>query len=85
MITAAAIIHEGHILIGKHHCDCNRVAAILVRNGIGKFPVGGVSGFWTDDNRFLNRKDAAIHAIGCSQIEKLKYFKGELDSWDIFP
>ena len=84
MITCSAVWHENHLLTGKRHSDCIKVAAILIKNGIGTRPVKGEQGFLTDQKKFLNREAAAIHAIACGQIEKLKYSSTELFSEDLW-
>ena len=68
MITFAAVWHEGHLFTGKRHHDCIAAASILVRGGIGKFPVSGAQGFLTDNLRYLSRADAAKHALKCKQV-----------------
>jgi len=84
MIIASAIWHEGHLLTGKRHCDCIKVAAILVAHGIGRLPITGQQGFLTDDKRFISRNAAAIHAITCGQIKELKFSSTELFSEDLW-
>ena len=84
MIIKSAVWHEGHLLTGHRHHDCIAIAAILVRAGVGKFPVNGIQGFLTDDGRFLNREDAAIYALKIGQIKELKFSKRDLFSEDLW-
>ena len=86
MIVKSAVWHEGHLLTGKRHSDCISVAAVLVKGGIGKFPIKGGEnqGFLTDENKFLNRELSAIHAIDCGQIKELKFSLKTLFSEDLW-
>ena len=84
MIICSAVWHEGHLLTGKRHCECLAVASILVKNGIGTWPVKGEQGFLTDDKRFLSREAAAVHAVACCQINELKFSKTQLFSEDLW-
>jgi hypothetical protein len=69
MIKQAAILKDGIIYEGKRHSD-------IFQNTL---PFGclkgedAIQGFVTDDGKFLNRKQAAQHAIRCRQIISLKW------------
>jgi len=61
MITEAAIFKDGKFYTGKRHSD-------IFRNNKGINLKGGIQGFLTDDHVFLNRQEAALHALECKQI-----------------
>lgn len=69
MIKQAAILKDGVIYEGRRHSDIFRDTLPL---GWLKGE-GVVQGFVTEDGQFLNRRQAAQHAIRCGQIEKLKW------------
>ena len=66
MITEAAIFKDGKFYTGKRHSD-------IFRNNKGINLKGGIQGFLTDDHVFLNRKEAALHALECKQITELMW------------
>lgn len=79
MIVAAAILKDGKIYQDKRH-------HLIIKEG-KKFGFGFFSGceqgFVDDKGNFLNRADAAKHAIECGQIKELKYSKTDLFSEEI--
>ena len=81
MIVAAAINHEDKIYIGKRHCFIIRDIIKSTRNPYNK---KSIQGFVDDKGNFLNRKDAADHALACGQIAKLKYSTRDLFSEDLW-
>lgn len=72
MIVAAAIRRDGVVWSvpqpGRHH----DVIRVMVKAGV-RPPINGGSGFVTDDGRFLDRIEAARHALECKQIEQLNW------------
>jgi len=85
MIDSSAILIERQfntfILIkGRRHADCFRKALIE------GFPtsVYCTQGFVTDQGEFLDREQAAIHALNCGQITELKYGGNILYSEDLW-
>lgn len=64
MITESAVWHRGILYKGKRHHDCIRSAV----EATGIKPVIGDQGFITDEGLYLNRYEAAQHAIACGQI-----------------
>lgn len=53
------------ILTGIRHCDCFEAAHKL---GLRYNKDEAVQGFWTDQNRFLNRYDAMDLALATGQL-----------------
>lgn len=85
MIVAAAIrMGEGDVVSGipfteRHHHIIQKIAK--ERN---IRPVKGIQGFLTDKGLFLNREDAANHALECGQIVDLKFHSRQLFSEDMW-
>jgi hypothetical protein len=80
MIINAAILKEGVIYQGRRHY-------LIIREGIKlgkKFFIGCPQGFIDDEGNFLNREQAAKHAIQCGQIKELKFSKTELFSEELW-
>ena len=80
MIFASAIRRDLILAIGKRHCDCIKVLYKID----GVKPVGGEQGFVDERMNFYDRKRAAVYALKCGQIKKLKYSEDELYSEDIY-
>lgn len=89
MIVGVAIKHEGTVYSlpkPKRHPH------VLAENGEERLPSGiikwrlasGTQGFVTDTGEFLNRRQAATHALNCGQIERLKFSSRELFSEDLW-
>jgi len=78
MIKEAAIRKRGKIYTGKRHHHILNAALPFgyLRNG--------EQGFVDDEGNFLTREEAAIVAIKCGQIKKLKYHKTRLFSEDLY-
>jgi len=84
MIKEAAIRLEGKIFTGRRHVDILH-ANVVRRDGILVSSIAGnQQGFGTDEGEFLNREQAAEHAVKCGQIKKLKYSKTQLFSEDLY-
>lgn len=66
MIEQAAIQKDGAVYVGRRHSN-------IIRDhpaGFFKRSTGAVSGFITDTGRFLDRRDAGLHAYCAGQIKK---------------
>ena len=76
MIKESAVKKNGFIYTGKRHCD--------ILNGVEPFGFlkDGEQGFITDTGKFLNRKEAGLHAINCGQVKRL--LGGILYSEDLY-
>jgi len=74
MIEGVSILLDGvhHTLPNpnRHH----HVIRMLADKGF-PVPIVGTQGFYSENGEFLCRIAAAAHAIGCGQIEKLKWGK----------
>ncbi len=70
MIVSAAILQDGKYYTGRRHPFIIRH---LVEDLKYQKPIMGEQGFMTDKGIFLNRYDAAKHAIECGQIIKPKW------------
>lgn len=87
MIVCSAIKfdYNGYPLIvcGKRHGDCFKNVSDFMSvdkwNQIGKKSV--IQGFMTDDNKFLNRQQAAVHAEQCGQIKQVQETLWSEDLW----
>jgi hypothetical protein len=87
MIVASAVWHQGRLFAGLRHNNAIHIAVMTT----GIKPVKGEEGFLTDQNVFLNRKQAADHALACGQIKLgdkdiggRTFTPGKLYSEDIF-
>lgn len=79
MIKHAAIKQGNIVYVGKRHSDC---FSTMYECGVDK--VGAIQGFVTDDGEFLDRYNAAKHALRCGQIRNLKFHQNELFSEDLY-
>ena len=77
MIASAAIWTENKIYTGRSHPD---IKFAWISDGVKLSKEDYVEGFVTDDDIFLNRKEAAEEAFKCGQIKKEKH---SLESWMI--
>lgn len=76
-------VDRGIVFCGLRHAHC--LSQMNIMTGKRQCEVGEeISGFLTNKNRFVDRKEAAEIALNSHQIEKLSYFKDELDSSDLF-
>lgn len=82
MILAAAIHKDGVTYIGRRHDLI--MHSKYVPWGFFKGSGGKNQGFVTTDGEFLDRKQAAKHALACGQIKELKYQKNELFSEELW-
>lgn len=64
MIICSAVWHKGRLFAGLRHNHCIHEAVTV----IGIRPATGPQGFMTDKGEYLNRRQAAEHAIACGQI-----------------
>lgn len=82
MIISAAIKKDDQVYTGHRHHN------IINRDNHPELPFGffkkGEQGFVDDKGNFLNREDAAKHALECGQISKLKFSATELFSEDLY-
>lgn len=62
-------ITSGFVLCGRRHHNCFATASILGFNRLG---IQITQGFLTNEDRFLNREDAAKVAYYSGQIEELE-------------
>ena len=75
-------IDRGIVFCGLRHAHC--LYQMVAMTGKRQCEVGEeVQGFLTDKNRFVDRKEAAKIALEAKQVEKLDYWKDELDSSDL--
>lgn len=81
MIKHSAILKNRVVYVGKRHHDCIR---IMNECGIEKPNTDAIQGFVTDEGVFLDRIQAATHALNCGQIQALKFHKTELFSEDLY-
>lgn len=85
MIIASAIMfvlptdNQPIVIMGKRHHVCFERAWNL---GLRR-PYVDYQGFWTNDDRFLDRNEAYQYAIDCGQIEKTEH-PGILYSEDLW-
>jgi hypothetical protein len=84
MIKEAAIRLEGKVFTGWRHVDILHANADSRDGIIVSSIAAGEHGFVTNEDEFLNREQAAEHALKCGQIEKLKYSKTQLFSEDLY-
>lgn len=70
------------IMCGKRHCD---VFEKMYKLGIKYDKNTHIQGFWTNDNRFVDRKEAIAIAWKANQINDDKLKCGELFSEDVWP
>jgi len=76
-------VDVGIVFCGLRHVHC--LHQMVVMTGKYQHEVGkDIQGFLTNKNRFVDRKEAAKIALETHQIEKLSYFKDQLDSSDLF-
>lgn len=80
MIKAAAIRFKGNVYTSiRHH--------LIIRELVGaghNTPIIGEQGFVDDKDNFLDREQAASHALKCGQIASLKYSAKDLFSEDLW-
>jgi len=81
-IICAAVIHCGVIFQGKRHNDAISLAVKI----IGNPPVKGRGnqGFWTNWNRYVDRKKAMEIAVEAGQVEKPSNPDAVLISEDLY-
>lgn len=78
MLLAAACRKNGVTYIGRRHC-------LILNNARPKGSLkASEQGFIDTDGNFLNREEAAIHAIACGQIKELKFNRKELFSEELW-
>lgn len=79
MIIQSAILKEGKIYTGRRHHN-------IIQSNPPRFFVGNhsIQGFVDDKGNFLDREQAAKHALECKQIEKLKFSSTDLFSEDLY-
>ncbi len=76
-------VDKGIVFSGLRHGNC--LYQMVAITGLKSYQAGEhEEGFLTNKNRFVDRKEAAQIALKAKQIKKLKYFKNELDSGDLF-
>jgi len=91
-ISYPSNIQQGIVVTGHRHSNC--INTMLVLRGIrsversndpNEIVTGcSIQGFMTSNNRFVNRKEAAIIALAAKQIDVLNYSKTELYSEDLY-
>lgn len=64
ILYAAIKLKTGQIFVGKRHNDCTFLA---YRSGF-ETPIDCVQGFMTDENEFVDRKEAQEIAIKAGQV-----------------
>src|ERR1035437_1031479 len=78
-------IATGIVFCGFRHPHCMYQMVAITGTRSVKPECGDYSqGFLTSKNRFVNRKEAAIIAIACGQIDKLEYSDDTLYSEDLY-
>lgn len=78
MLLAAACRLNGVTTIGRRH-------HLILTNARPKGSLKtSEQGFIDTDGNFLNREEAAIHAIACGQIKELKYSRKDLFSEELW-
>lgn len=82
IVQAAIKFTDGKVYVGKRHHDCIRI--ICEQTGAKRVGTGSVQGFVTDTGEFVDREQAAVIALACKQIERLKYSRTELFSEDLY-
>jgi len=76
-------VDKGIVFSGWRHPNC--LYQMVAITGLRQCEAGEeIQGFLTNKNRFVNRTQAADIALGCKQIEKLKYSNSKLYSEDIY-
>jgi hypothetical protein len=78
-------INNGIVICGLRHANCILTKSALT--GFTDYEAGhNEQGFITTQNRFVDRKEAAVIALACGQVTELKYFtmSKELDSSDLY-
>ena len=75
-------IKTGIVACGLRHPNCFAVLYALFPNR--EYLKKAIQGFLTNENNFVDRKDAAEIALACGQVKELKYLKGKLDSSDLY-
>jgi hypothetical protein len=70
MIVESAIRQDGKVYTGRRHPN---IIHHMVQDCNITPPVRGEQGFVDDNGTFLDRKEAAQHAIDCGQIAALKW------------
>jgi len=84
MIKEAAIKFHGKVFTGRRHNDILQANAVCKNGIIVSSIAAGEQGFVTDEGEFLNREEAAEHALTCGQIAELKFSKTLLFSEDLY-
>lgn len=77
-------IRTGIVACGLRHCNCFTILIAIFPDRDYLDGVNSMQGFLTSEGDFVTRQIAATIAIAAGQIEKLSYFKNDLDSSDIF-
>lgn len=70
------------IMCAKRHCD---IFKKMYNLGIEYDKNTHVQGFWTSDNKFVNRKEAIVIAWKAGQVGDDKLKNSELFSEDVWP
>lgn len=84
MIKSAAIRFRGKVYVGHNHTQIGIDGPRFMFKDVERSILfGGEQGFVTDDDRFVDRREAASIALECGQIKQLRFFADELDSADI--
>lgn len=89
-------IDKGIVFSGHRHYNCiSQAMSVLYKNWKDEeneehkkikkhFIKNHVEGFLTSENRFVDTKEAAIVALESGQIKRLKIFRRELSSEDLY-
>jgi len=83
MIIASAIKFNNKIFLGRGHSAI--VLQIKLKYRDCKLKISPQEqGFYTDDGRFLSRKEARQHAIDCNQVKEEDLYCDDFTSEDIW-
>jgi hypothetical protein len=76
-------IKDGIVVCGHRHGHCIHTMYALTGKRQGQTGAK-IQGFLTSKNKFVTREEAAVIALGCGQITKLRYNQTRLFSEDIY-
>lgn len=82
-IEAAAINLAGMTYLRPAPARHNDVINELVRLGLS-YEADGRQGFWTSENRFVDRKEALRIAVDAGQMKNVPHPSGDLFSEDLW-
>lgn len=76
-------IESGYVITGRRHHNCFMTLKVASNSNNTHLNFEKVQGFLTNKDRFVDRKQAAIIAFDCGQIESLPK-NGKLFSEDLY-